>query len=146
MPRPETEAGKRDVVIPPFLLKDVSSHLDTCTAAGPRALVFTGPKGAQLRRSNFTRAWNKAAAVAGLTGFHFHHLRHTGNTLAGEEGATLRELMDRMGHASTRAALIYQHRTTHRDRMIADAISKRVKAELNPSGTQRARRKGRRSK
>ncbi len=39
--------------------------------------------------------------------------------------ATLRELMDRMGHASTRVALIYQHRTTHRDRLIADEISKR---------------------
>ena len=46
------------------------------------------------------------------------------NTLAGEEGATLRELMDRIGHASTRAALIYQHRTTHRDMPIADEISK----------------------
>lgn len=37
--------------------------------------------------------------------------------------------------ALTRAALIYQHRTTHRDGMIADAISERVKAELKPSGT-----------
>jgi hypothetical protein len=53
--------------------------------------------------------------------------------------------MDRMGHASTRAALIYQHRTTERDKIIADQISKRVKAELRPSGTQRARRKGERS-
>jgi hypothetical protein len=53
--------------------------------------------------------------------------------------------MDRMGHASPRAALIYQHRTAHRDKMIADAISKRVKAELEPSGTQQARRKVKRS-
>jgi integrase len=142
---PKSAAGRRDVVIPPFLLADVTAHLDTFTAAGPGALVFTGPKGAQLRRSNFSRAWNKAAMAAGLAGFHFHDLRHTGNTLAGEEGATLREMMDRMGHASTRAALIYQHRTTHRDRVIADAISERVKAELKPSGTQRARRKGKRS-
>jgi hypothetical protein len=44
-------------------------------------------------------------------------------------GATLRELMDRMGHSSTRAALIYQHRTTVRDQMIADAISERAVAE-----------------
>jgi integrase len=79
-----------------------------------------------------------------LDGFHFHDLRHTGNTFAGEAGATLRELMDRMGHASTRAALIYQHRTTQRDKIIADEISKRVRAELKPSGTQRARGKKRR--
>ena len=140
----KSAAGRRDVVIPAFLIADVTVHLDTFTMAAPRALVFTGPQGAQLRRSNFSRPWNKAITAAGLSGFHFHDLRHTGNTLAGEAGATLRELMDRMGHASTRAALIYQHRTTQRDRIIADAISKRAEAELKPSGTQRARRKGKR--
>lgn len=132
---------------PPMIrqLADVIAHLDTFTAADPGALVFTGPKGAQIRRSNFSRARNKAVIAAGLSGFHFHDLRHTGNTLAGEAGATLRELMDRMGYASTRAALIYQHRTTERDKIIADQISNRVEAELGPSGTQRARRKGKRS-
>jgi len=110
-----------------------------------KALIFTGPKGAQLRRSNFSRAWNKATTAAGLASFHFHDLRHTGNTLGGEAGATLRELMDRMGHASTRAALIYQHRTTQRDMIIADEISRRAEAELERSGTQRARGKGTRS-
>jgi hypothetical protein len=47
--------------------------------------------------------------------------------------------MDRMGHSSTRAALIYQHRTSLRDKMIADEISKRAEAERSGSGTQRAR-------
>jgi integrase len=70
---------------------------------------------------------------------HFHDLRHTGNTLAAEAGASLRELMDRMGHSSTRAAYIYQHRTSLRDKMIADEISRRVEAEQTRSGMQRAR-------
>jgi len=47
---------------------------------------------------------------------HVHDLRHTGNTLAGEAGASLRELMDRVGPSSTHAALIYQHRTSLRDK------------------------------
>jgi integrase len=141
---PKSAAGRRDVLIPAFLQPDVTAHLKDFTADDPWALVFTGPKGAQLRRSNFSRAWSKAAAAAGLSGFHFHDLRHTGNTLAGDAGATLRELMDRMGHSSTRAALIYQHRTSHRDQVIADEISKRVTAELKPAGTQRARKKGKR--
>jgi hypothetical protein len=34
-------------------------------------------------------------------------LRHTGNNLTATAGANLRELMARMGHSSTRAALIY---------------------------------------
>jgi integrase len=32
---------------------------------------------------------------------HFHDLRHTGNILTATAGASLRELMARMGHAST---------------------------------------------
>lgn len=138
---PKSPAGKRDVTIPAFLLPDVAEHLDTFTAADPRALVFIGPKGAQLRRSNFTRAWSKATAAAGLVGFHFHDLRHTGNQMASEEGASLRELMERMGHSSPRAALIYQHRTMRRDKIIADGMGKRAQAELKRSGTQRARGK-----
>ena len=34
--------------------------------------------------------------------------------------------MDRMGHSTTRAALIYLHKTAGRDRKIADALSKLV--------------------
>jgi integrase len=132
------------VTIPEFLLPDVAAHLDEFTAANPRALVFTGPKGAQLRRSNFSRAWNKAAEAAGLSGFHFHDLRHTDNALAGEEGASLRELMERMDHSSSRAALIYQHRTMHRGKIITDAMGKRAMAELKRSGPQRARGKKKR--
>jgi hypothetical protein len=49
--------------------------------------------------------------------------------------------MDRVGHASTRAALIYQHRTTHRDEIIADEIRKRAQAGLKRSGTHRAQGK-----
>jgi integrase len=136
---PKSLAGIRWVTIPPFLLPDVVEHLDEFTAAAAESLVFMGPKGAQLRRSNFTRAWRAALKAAGLVGIHFHDLRHTGNTLAAEAGASLRELMDRMGHSSTRAAYIYQHRTSLRDKMIADEMSRRAEAEHRRSGTQRAR-------
>jgi hypothetical protein len=39
-------------------------------------------------------------------------------------GAKLRELMARMGHSSTRAALIYLHSTSERQREIADALGR----------------------
>ena len=52
-----------------------------------------------------SRAWRRQ-----LTGVHFHDLRHTGNHIAGNTGASLQELMGRMGHSTARAALIYQHR------------------------------------
>lgn len=61
--------------------------------------------------------------TAGVTAeLHFHDLRHTGNTLASTAGASTRELMTRMGHSSSRAALIYQHMTSDRDRAIADRL------------------------
>jgi integrase len=74
---------------------------------------------------------------------HFHDLRHTGNTLTAAAGANLRELMARMGHSSTRAALIYLHATDERQRKIADALGDLAAKELKrqSSGTQRARRR-----
>ena len=51
--------------------------------------------------------------------------------------------MGRIGHSTTRAALIYQHRTAERDRLIADSMSKLAEEELcrpaDRSGTWRAR-------
>ena len=86
--------------------------------------MFVGPKGGRLRRSTFRRTWTKAATAVGLPDLHFHDLRHTGNTMAASQGASLRELMERMGHSSPRAALIYQHATRERDEAIAAGMGK----------------------
>jgi integrase len=115
------------------------------------SLVFVGPKGGRLRRSNFRDIWIIARDEAGLPGLHLHDLRHTGNTMAAATGASLRELMERMGHSSPRAALIYQHATRERDEAIAAAMgevfasSKREGTTKSRSGTQRARMKGKAS-
>ena len=60
---------------------------------------------------------------------HFHDLRHTGNTLTAHAGATLSNLMARMGHETTRAARIYLHTTSARDRVVADALGALVESE-----------------
>ncbi|MEV4065694.1 tyrosine-type recombinase/integrase [Nonomuraea dietziae] len=73
-------------------------------------------------RSGFSRTWNRIRTEVGLPDLHFHDLRHVGNTLAASTGASLRELMTRMGHSSTRAALIYQHASEDRDKLIAKAL------------------------
>ncbi|WP_405804107.1 tyrosine-type recombinase/integrase [Streptomyces sp. NBC_01187] len=85
-------------------------------------------EGGQLRRSNFRATWVKALKAAGLPAeVHFHDLRHTGNTLASNTGASTRELMTRMGHSTSRAALIYQHMTGDRDRAIADGLGAMIR-------------------
>jgi integrase len=79
-------------------------------------------KGATLRRSSFRPIWNAATESAGIPGLHFHDLRHVGGTLAAATGASLKELMARLGHSSTRAAMICQHATRDRDEAIAKAL------------------------
>jgi hypothetical protein len=82
-------------------------------------------------RSNFRRrVWLPALTKTGLPEIHFHDLRHTGNILTATAGASLRELMARMGHASTRAALVYLHDTDDRQRAIATVISDLARPEL----------------
>lgn len=61
---------------------------------------------------------------------HLHDLRHTGGTLAAQTGATLKELMTRLGHSTPRAALIYQHTTSERDKKIADALNLMIEGRL----------------
>jgi integrase len=122
---PKTDAGRRTIALPPHIESELALHLESRVAAGEAALVFTSPDGTPLRRSNFNRrVWQPACKAMGLRGFHFHDLRHTGNTFAASTGASTKELMARMGHSSPRAALIYQHATRDRDHALADALSK----------------------
>jgi integrase len=127
---PKTDAGKRLVAIPSIILSDVRSHLDTLTPPDHDALLFTSPTGKPLRHGNFRRRiWLPALAASGAD-IHLHDLRHTGNGLVAEAGANLRELMERMGHSTSRAALIYLHSTSERQQTLADAVAARVQFEL----------------
>jgi len=153
---PKSRAGRRVVPFPALLNIEVAQHLSQFVGEQDDALVFTSPAGEPMRHSNFyRRAWLPAVRQVGLAGVHFHDLRHTGNTLTADAGANLRELMERMGHSSTRAALVYLHSTSDRQRTIADAVGTAAKAALGQaktpksdgaaSGTKVARRRGKAS-
>lgn len=120
---PKTDAGRRRVAIPPHVIPALEVHLTSWVDPEPDAFMFTGGRGAApLPSATWRRAWSMARKATGL-GYTFHDLRHAGNTLAATTGASTRELMARMGHASPRAALIYQHATSERDQVIAAALS-----------------------
>ncbi|MFF3667561.1 tyrosine-type recombinase/integrase [Microtetraspora malaysiensis] len=125
---PKSRAGVRTVAIPSAIIPALRDHLDDFTDPEDDALIFTGARGGTLRRSNFRRAadWTNNTKKIGFPGLHFHDLRHTGNTIAASSGATLRDLMERMGHDSVRAAMIYQHRTAEADRKIANAMNGKI--------------------
>ena len=71
---------------------------------------------------------------------HFRDLRHSGNILAASAGANLRELMDRMGHDSDRASMIYLHGSDKRQQAIADSLSQLASDELKRGSKRNAAR------
>ena len=119
---PKSRAGRRTVAFPAELVPELRWHLEQFAEPGQRGYVFVGPKGGRLRRSNFRPIWHSARMAVNLPDLHFHDLRHTGGTLSAATGASLKELMARLGHSSVRAAMMYQHATRDRDRVIALAL------------------------
>jgi integrase len=67
-----------------------------------------------------------AREAAGRPDLRLHDLRHTGAVLAAQTGATLAELMARLGHSTPGAAMRYQHAARDRDQEIAEALSRMV--------------------
>ncbi len=101
---PKSRAGRRTVVFPDLITPDLRTHLDALPKDA--ALAFANSIGTPLAHSNFRRrVWLSALEAASLPSIHFHDLRHTGNQLIANAGANPRELMERMGHDSSRAAL-----------------------------------------
>jgi integrase len=146
---PKTEAGRRTVTLPAVAAAALAEHLSTYSQPGSDGLVFTSTEGGLLRRSNFNnrRVWRPATRAVGLDGLRFHDLRHTSATLSIAAGASTRELMARMGHSSSAAALRYQHVMAGRDAAIAAALDELIEAASAlaespspaPSGTRVAR-------
>ena len=123
---PKSQAGVRDVSIPPHLLPMITDHLARHVGPARDALLFPSvPAGSHhLPLAALYRAWNKARTQAGRPDLRWHDLRHGGAVLAAATGATLAELMARLGHSTPAAAMRYQHAAQGRDREIAALLSK----------------------
>ncbi|WP_432096317.1 site-specific integrase [Streptomyces sp. bgisy100] len=134
---PKSRAGKREIVLPSSVLVDLRQHLDWFAEQGPEGLVFVGERGAPFRRSTFGRKYRKARKKVGLPDdFRFYDLRHTGNTLAADTGAKLKDLMVRAGQSSERAQLIYQHSKRTHQRKIAASMDADVRRQRQGASEQ----------
>ncbi len=119
---PKTLAGARTLVVPDVLADELRQHLATWVDDGDDALVFTAQhSGDTPTKMVWRRAWDKARAGAEVA-CTFHDLRHVAGTLNAVAGATLKESMARLGHASPAAALRYQHAAAARDAEVANAV------------------------
>jgi integrase len=121
---PKSDASVRDVAIPPHIVGALEDHLARHVGAGRDALLFPAGNGRHLQPSTLYRHWRKAREQVGRPELRWHDLRHSGGTLAAQSGATLAELMGRLGHSTPAAALRYQHVGKGRDREIAALLSK----------------------
>jgi len=130
---PKSDAGTRDIAIPPHLMPLIKQHLKDHVGPGKDALLFPGADGGHLNPSTlYGRKPTKkspgygfyaARAAADRPDLRWHDLRHTGAVLAASTGATLAELMGRLGHSTPGAALRYQHAAQGRDIEIAKRLS-----------------------
>ncbi|WP_425564639.1 hypothetical protein [Nostocoides vanveenii] len=72
-----------------------------------------------MHTNTLRRHWLKARLAAGRPDLRVRDLRHTGAVLAAQSGATLAELMGRIGHSTPQMALRYQHVARGREAEIA---------------------------
>ncbi|ORW29191.1 hypothetical protein AWB91_24520 [Mycobacterium paraense] len=113
----------RTVVVPPHIVPDLVDHLAHHVGAKSDALLFPAAKGCHLRQPVIRECFNKALKSAGITTpVRIHDLRHFAGTQAARVG-NLVETMQRLGHTTIKASLIYQQVVSGRDREIAEQLS-----------------------
>ena len=141
---PKSEAGVRPVAIPPHLLPTVKEHLEDFTGSAKESLLFSPTQGGcHMLPASLYRVYYPAREKAGRDDLRFHDLRHSGAVLAAQSGATLAELMGRLGHSTVDAAMRYQHIAAGRDAEIAKRLSQLVEpANVVDITTAKRRRTG----
>ena len=62
---PKTDAGIRDVTVPPHVAEILRAHMQKHTGRGPEAFVFTTTRGRRLSTTAFTKSVKKGFAAVG---------------------------------------------------------------------------------
>lgn len=119
-----TKSGKgRTIVIPPHVRVDLTAHMETFMHIGPEALVFPPVRdGCHMNDRVFRDALTPALEDIGRDDLRIHDLRHFAGTQIARVG-NLVESMQRLGHSTVKASLIYQQVVSGRDAEIAAALS-----------------------
>jgi len=115
---PTTKNGKPRVLsFPPVSMKLLNQYREV-----GNGLIFSGITGKPMV---FRKHWDKAVEQAGITDFRFHDLRHTAASYLVQNGASLFETQNVLGHSSPAMTKRYAHlRTQDAERVTDDAMSK----------------------
>jgi len=96
--------------------------------------VFCRIDGTPLK--SFRKAWKNTLKEAGITGFHFHDLRHTFASNMLLAGASLKDVKEMIGHSDISMTDRYSHLTVTHKTKIQDQLADHYLrgATFNPSG------------
>lgn len=126
----KTRESNRTVTVPTHLRPALVAHLSEHVGNAKTALLFPDPvTGGFLTEGRFRGPFFTAREAIGHLELHFHDLRHFGGVMAAVAGATTKEVMDRLGHTTSTAAMRYQHVAAGR----ADALAERLSALAAPT-------------
>lgn len=121
---PKTAAGARTIAVPPHLQAKLRDHLEAMGDVPPERLLFPAKDGVHPMNENVLReAHKRGAGAINRPTLTVHDLRRTGATLAGQTGATVKELMAMLGHTQPAVAMLYQVADADRDRLRAQRMS-----------------------
>ncbi len=124
---PKSLAAHRTVGVPAATIGILREHIDRFVGPSDGAVLFTSVKGSLLLNRYFAPYWRTAKRRAGVDdSVRFHDLRHLAGTAAASAGGSLREVMARMGHQSSDAALRYLKAAEARDVEIAEALGTKL--------------------
>lgn len=119
---PKSQASRRTVTMPAFLVEELAAHL--ATYRDQDDWVFTSPEGGPIRRTNFRRRyWQRAVKASVGEPLRFHDLRHSHAALLVAQGVHPKVLQDRLGHASITTTFdTYGHLMAGLDQAAAEAL------------------------
>lgn len=106
---PKTEAGNRDVDVPPKIAVEVREHLKAYVDNDPEALFVTTENGKGYLDTSFRTRFKKAAEIAGRPDITPHDMRRFyGTMLVNNSGIDIDEARKSMGHETNEQVLEYQ--------------------------------------
>lgn len=117
---PKSRKSHRTIPLPNFIMKLLAQYRETCPASD---YIF-GQQGRPAEARTIQRRLQRLARRIGISGIHFHTLRHSFATRLMELGADVKTVSELLGHSSAKTTLdIYAHSLLEQRRSAVDKLA-----------------------
>lgn len=118
----KSAAGQRTIVLPQFVMDEIAQHMREFTQPGKDSLLFP-TRSNRVAYGAAQTAITRALDALGRSDVSVHDLRHTGQLLAAQAGATIADLQQRLGHSTANAAMRYAHADAKHQRVVMERMA-----------------------